>query len=208
MYAGDDYDLAGFSVGAVERGAVLPQGVAAGQVVIGLPSSGVHSNGYSLVRRIVAREGLRWTDPAPFAKGQSLAEALLTPTRIYVTLVLDLIRNTGGIHGLVHITGGGFIDNIPRVLPKDVGVMLDLNAIQTLPVFKWLAKAGGVSEYDMLRTFNCGIGMVLIADHAKALELMAALAKAGENAVIIGETIPVSVGSEQVVTTGTLDLAG
>jgi phosphoribosylformylglycinamidine cyclo-ligase len=208
MYAGEDYDLAGFSVGAVERGEVLPKNVAAGQVVIGLPSSGVHSNGFSLVRRIVAQERLRWTDPAPFAKEQTLAEALLTPTRIYVQMVLDLIRRTGGIQGLVHITGGGFIDNIPRVLPEFVGVSLDLTAIKTLPVFRWLAKAGGVSEFDMLRTFNCGIGMVLIVDQTKAADVLAALTAAGEQAVVIGETLTVKPGSEQVITAGKLDLNG
>jgi phosphoribosylformylglycinamidine cyclo-ligase len=204
MYAGQDYDLAGFSVGAVERGQVLPQGVDAGQVVIGLPSSGVHSNGYSLVRRIVSQSGLAWTDPAPFAKDQSLAEALLTPTRIYVKLVLDLIRRIDGIHGLVHITGGGFIDNIPRVLPENVGVSLRLDQIAVPPVFLWLAKTGGVSEYEMLRTFNCGIGMALIVNAAKAQEILAA---AGEGACIIGMTTAVDAGAAQVATTGVLNLA-
>ncbi len=207
MYAGQDYDLAGFSVGAVERGQVLPQGVEAGQVVIGLPSSGVHSNGYSLVRRIVSQSGLAWTDPAPFAKGQTLAEALLTPTRIYVKLVLDLIRRVGGIHGLVHITGGGFIDNIPRVLPETVGVSLQLDQIAVPPVFRWLAKTGDVSEYEMLRTFNCGVGMALIVDAGKVPELLAALAAAGETARIIGMTIVVEAGAAQVSSAGALDLA-
>ncbi len=207
MYAGKDYDLAGFSVGAVERGHVLPQGVAAGQVVIGLASSGVHSNGFSLVRRIVERSGLAWTDPAPFADGQTMAEALLTPTRIYVKLVLDLIRRVGGIHGLVHITGGGFIDNIPRVLPQNVGVSLKLDQIAVPPVFRWLAKTGGVSEHEMLRTFNCGVGMALIVDALKAPELLAALAVAGESASVIGITTAVAVGAPQVATTGSLTLA-
>jgi phosphoribosylformylglycinamidine cyclo-ligase len=207
MYAGQDYDLAGFSVGAVERGQVLPQGVEAGQIVIGLPSSGVHSNGYSLVRRIVSRSGLGWTDPAPFAARQTLAEALLTPTRIYVKLVLDLIRRIGGIHGLVHITGGGFIDNIPRVLPETVGVSLRLDKIAVPPVFRWLAKTGGVSEYEMLRTFNCGIGMALIVNAEKAPELLAALAAAGEGARIIGMTTAVEAGAAQVASTGALNLA-
>ncbi len=207
MYAGKDYDLAGFSVGAVERGQVLPQGVATGQVVIGIGSSGVHSNGFSLVRRIVERSGLAWTDPAPFAKGQTMAEALLTPTRIYVKLVLDLIRRVGGIHGLVHITGGGFIDNIPRVLPETVGVSLQLDQIVVPSVFRWLAKTGGVSEHEMLRTFNCGVGMALIVDAQKAPEVLAALAVAGENARIIGLTTAVAAGDPQVATTGALALA-
>jgi phosphoribosylformylglycinamidine cyclo-ligase len=206
MYAGKDYDLAGFSVGAVERGHVLPQGVAEGQVVIGLPSSGVHSNGYSLVRKIVNLSGLDWEDAAPFAKGQTLAQAMLTPTRIYVKLVLDLIRNGGGIHGLVHITGGGFIDNIPRVLPETVGVDLDLTQIPVLPVFKWLAKQGGITEHEMLRTFNCGIGMVLIVDEAKAPMILKALADKGEAAKIIGKTTAVQAGENQVSTRGSLKL--
>jgi phosphoribosylformylglycinamidine cyclo-ligase len=204
MYAGEDYDLAGFSVGAVERGSVLPAGVAADQVVIGLPSSGVHSNGFSLVRKIVARQGLNWRDAAPFAKGATLGEALLTPTRIYVKTVLNLIRTVGGIHGLVHITGGGFIDNIPRVLPESVGVSLNLEAIKPLPVFGWLARAGGLSEHEMLRTFNCGIGMVLIVEAAKAGQVMHALANEGELAVIIGKTIAVAPDENQVRTAGNL----
>jgi phosphoribosylformylglycinamidine cyclo-ligase len=206
MYAGEDYDLAGFSVGAVERGGVLPSGVAPDQVVIGMPSSGVHSNGFSLVRKIVAREGLDWGSPAPFAKGSTLGEALLTPTRIYVKTVLNLIRTIGGIHGLVHITGGGFIDNIPRVLPETVGVQIDLEAIKPLPVFNWLARCGGLSEHEMLRTFNCGIGMVLIVDAAKADDVLASLSAHGEDAVIIGKTVSVSAGEVQVITTGQLNL--
>jgi phosphoribosylformylglycinamidine cyclo-ligase len=206
MYAGKDYDLAGFSVGAVERGAVLPQGVAADQVVIGIASSGVHSNGFSLVRRIVENRGLAWSDPAPFARDQTLAEALLTPTRIYVKLVLDVIRRIGGIHGLVHITGGGFIDNIPRVLPDGIGVALDLGQIDVPPVFRWLASAGGVSEHEMLRTFNCGIGMALIVDPAKADAVLAALAAAGETPRVIGRTVAVEASQPQVTTTGALRL--
>jgi phosphoribosylformylglycinamidine cyclo-ligase len=206
MYAGNDYDLAGFSVGAVERGEVLPADVAPGQVVLGLPSSGVHSNGYSLVRRIVAQEKLGWTDAAPFAKGQTLADALLTPTRIYVKPLLAAIRGTGGITGLVHITGGGFIDNIPRVLPDDVAVRLDLGAIPVLPVFRWLAKAGGVAEREMLRTFNCGIGMVVIAKPEKAEALEAAFASMGEPCVRLGETVARKAGGEQVIASGALAL--
>jgi phosphoribosylformylglycinamidine cyclo-ligase len=206
LYGGDDYDLAGFSVGAVERGQILPQGVAAGQTVIGLPSSGVHSNGFSLVRRIVSHAGLGWGDAAPFSAGRTMAEALLTPTRIYVKLVLDLIRNVGGIKGLVHITGGGFIDNIPRVLPENVGVSLDLDRIAVPPVFKWLAKTGGVAEQEMLRTFNCGIGMALIVEDDRLDALMAALRAAGENPAIIGRTTAVEPGASQVQSTGTLDL--
>jgi phosphoribosylformylglycinamidine cyclo-ligase len=207
LYAQKDYDLAGFAVGAVERGAVLPQGVEAGQVVIGLPSSGVHSNGFSLVRRIVEQSGLGWADAAPFQPGSTMAEALLTPTRIYVKTVLKLLREVGGIHGLVHITGGGFIDNIPRVLPDTVGIALNLAQIPVLPVFKWLAKHGGVTEFEMLRTFNCGIGMVLIVDPDKAPAVLAHLAALGEPARLIGMTTEVAQGAAQVTTSGTLDLA-
>ena len=207
MYADADYDLAGFSVGAVERGDVLPKGVGADQIVIGLPSSGVHSNGYSLVRKIVAQSGLAWHDPAPFDPAQTLAQALLTPTRIYVRTLLDVMRETGGIHGLVHITGGGFIDNIPRVLPKTVGVTLDLAELPVPAVFKWLAQAGGIREHEMLRTFNCGIGMVLIVAADKADAVMQALADHGEAPCIIGRTIAVEAGGEQVIPSGKLDLA-
>jgi phosphoribosylformylglycinamidine cyclo-ligase len=207
MYAGDDYDLAGFSVGAVERGGVLPSGVAPGQIVLGLASSGVHSNGFSLVRRIVAREGLAWNVPAPFQPADTLARALLTPTRIYVKAVLKVLKEIGGITGLVHITGGGFTDNIPRVLPDHVAVRLDLAAIAAPPVFRWLASAGGVSERDMLRTFNCGIGMAVIVDAAKADAVAAAFIAAGEQCVRLGETVARAGGGEQVIATGALDLA-
>ncbi|MCA3564927.1 MAG: phosphoribosylformylglycinamidine cyclo-ligase [Methylocystis sp.] len=206
LYSGEDYDLAGFAVGAAERGQVLPQGVAAGQSVIGLPSSGVHSNGFSLIRRIVSHAGLGWSDAAPFSQGQTLAEALLTPTRIYVKLVLDLIRNVGGIKGLVHITGGGFIDNIPRILPDNVGVALDIERIAVPPVFKWLAKTGGVAEHEMLRTFNCGIGMALIVDGGKLDTLMTVLQRAGEAPAVIGRTVAITPGEPQVRSTGSLNL--
>ena len=206
MYHGADYDLAGFAVGAVERGEVLPKGVAPGQMLIGLASSGVHSNGYSLVRRIVALQGLAWDAPAPFQSGASLAEALLAPTRIYVKPVLEAIRSAGGVRGLVHITGGGFIDNIPRVLPAGVGVRLDLEALSPPPVFRWLAKAGGIGEREMLRTFNCGIGMALIVDADRADAVSAALAAAGESPRLIGETVPLD-DAESVVASGSLALA-
>jgi phosphoribosylformylglycinamidine cyclo-ligase len=188
MYAGNDYDLAGFAVGAAERGTLLPRAdLVAGDVVLGLPSSGVHSNGYSLVRRIVALSGLSWEAPAPFAPGETLAEALLTPTRIYVKSLLQALKAAPGIKALAHITGGGFPDNIPRVLPDDLGVSLDLSAIPVPPVFGWLAQAGGVAEREMLRTFNCGIGMIAVAEAAQAEAVMAALTEAGERPVRLGE---------------------
>src|SRR3954451_12585534 len=159
LYAEGDYDLAGFAVGAAERGTLLPRpDIIAGDVLLGLPSSGVHSNGFSLVRRIVELSGLSWQAPAPFAPDRSLGDALLEPTRIYVKPLLAAIRATGAIKALAHITGGGFPDNIPRVLPKGLGAILDLGAIPVPPVFGWLAKTGGVTETEMLRTFNCGIG--------------------------------------------------
>jgi phosphoribosylformylglycinamidine cyclo-ligase len=204
MYHGTDYDLAGFSVGAVERGAVLPQGVAQGQVLIGLPSSGVHSNGYSLVRRIVASTGKGWNMPAPFARGQTLAEALLTPTRIYVKPVLRAIREAGGVVGLVHITGGGFIDNIPRVLPDGIGVRVDLAAVKPPKVFGWLARTGGVAEREMLRTFNCGVGMILIVQPEKASAVMKVLKAAGEKPFVLGETVKLRARAEPVSFSGNL----
>lgn len=187
LYAAGDYDLAGFAVGAAERGTLLPRDdVAAGDIVFGLPSSGVHSNGFSLVRRIVERAGLAWDAPAPFAPERTLAQALLTPTRIYVKALLRTLKTTGAIKALAHITGGGFPDNIPRVLPHTRACALDLDAIPCQPVFRWLAAEGGVSEAEMLRTFNCGIGMIVIASAAGAGEVEAALRAAGELPHAIG----------------------
>src|SRR5512139_2046904 len=164
VYHGDDYDLAGFAVGAAERGALLPRGdIAAGDAIIGLASSGVHSNGYSLVRKVVKKSGLLWSAPAPFAPGQSLGEAILAPTRIYVKSCLAAIRGTRAVKGLAHITGGGFPDNIPRVLPESLGARIDLARVPVPPVFKWLAREGGIAQNEMLRTFNCGVGMIVIA---------------------------------------------
>jgi phosphoribosylformylglycinamidine cyclo-ligase len=205
LYATGDYDLAGFAVGAAERGTLLPRpNIAPGDVLLGLPSSGVHSNGFSLVRRIVEISGLSWTAPAPFAPGRSLGEALLEPTRIYVKPVLAAIRATGAVKGLVHITGGGFPDNIPRVLPPNgVGVQLDLDALPVPPVFGWLAKTGGVAEAEMLRTFNCGIGMIAIVGTADQEQVAEALVAAGEKPLRIGEVIAAP-GGEPVRTTGGL----
>ncbi|MBN9469904.1 MAG: phosphoribosylformylglycinamidine cyclo-ligase [Bosea sp.] len=206
MYADKDYDLAGFAVGAAERGSLLPRAdLVAGDVVLGLPSSGVHSNGFSLVRRIVALSGLAWEAPAPFAPELTLAEALLTPTRIYVRPLLQALKAAPGIKALAHITGGGFPDNIPRVLPDDLGVALDLSAIPVPAVFGWLAKVGGVAEREMLRTFNCGIGMIVVASAAEADAVVAALREAGEAPVRLGEVTPA--GSEgQVAYHGKLSL--
>jgi phosphoribosylformylglycinamidine cyclo-ligase len=205
LYAKGDYDLAGFAVGAAERGTLLPKDVSVGDVLIGLPSSGVHSNGFSLVRRIVERSGLAWDAPAPFASGKSLAQALLEPTRIYVKALLEVLKSGDGINALCHITGGGFADNIPRVLPDGVGVRLDLDAIAVPPVFGWLSRTGGVAEAEMLRTFNCGIGMIVVAGADQADAVMGRLRQAGESPVRIGETIA-HAGGERVQTSGSLKL--
>ena len=205
LYHGADYDLAGFSVGAAERGTLLPKpGIRAGDVVLGLPSSGVHSNGFSLVRRIVARTGLAWDAPAPFAPGRTLGEALLEPTRIYVKPLLAVLRATDGIKALAHITGGGFPDNLPRVLPDDVGIAIDLDAVKPPPVFGWLAREGGVAESEMLRTFNCGIGMVLVVAEDRAEAVSRALGEAGEPPVRLG--VVTARGSEPVIFSGRLAL--
>ena len=205
LYDGADYDLAGFSVGAAERGTLLPKpGIHAGDVVLGLPSSGVHSNGVSLVRRIVARTGLAWDAAAPFAAGKTLGEALLEPTRIYVKPLLAVLKATDGIKALAHITGGGFPDNLPRVLPDDVGIAIDLDAVRPPPVFGWLAREGGVAESEMLRTFNCGIGMVLIVAEDRAEAVSKALGEAGEAPVRLGAIT--ARGAEPVTFTGRLAL--
>ena len=191
LYREGDYDLAGFAVGAAERGQLLPtDDIVEGDVLLGLASSGVHSNGFSLVRRIVELSGLGWSDPAPFAKDLTLGEALLEPTRIYVASVLQAIRNTHGIKALAHITGGGFPDNIPRVLPDDFSAELDLDQIDVPPVFSWLAKTGGVAPEEMMRTFNCGIGMVIVVSGGQAAQVAAVLQEAGETVTPIGRIVP------------------
>jgi phosphoribosylformylglycinamidine cyclo-ligase len=195
MYHKGDYDLAGFAVGAVERGEILPRAdIAIGDILIGLPSSGVHSNGYSLVRRLAQSENVGWADPAPWSPQTAFGQALLTPTRIYVKAVLDAIEATGGasegaVKALSHITGGGLSENLPRVLPETVAAAVDLSSITVPPVFGWLAKAGRLDDPEMLRTFNCGIGMVVVAEKARAGEVMQALTDAGEAPVILGEIV-------------------
>ncbi len=187
MYHGHDYDLAGFAVGAAERGTLLPRpDVAAGDVLVAIASSGVHSNGYSLVRKIVELSGLDWYMDAPFATGSSMADALLTPTRIYVKPLLAALRAGINIKALAHITGGGFIDNIPRVLPDNLAAHVNLSAITVPPVFGWLARVGGIAEREMLRTFNCGVGMLAAVPAAEADKLVAHLNASGEIAAIVG----------------------
>jgi phosphoribosylformylglycinamidine cyclo-ligase len=188
MYGPGDFDLAGFAVGAMNRGAALPAGVQAGDVLLGLASDGVHSNGYSLVRRVVERTGLAWDAPAPFGEG-SLGAALLAPTRLYVKPALAAIR-AGGVHGLAHITGGGLTENLPRVLPEALGAQIDLGAWTLPPVFKWLAAEGGLAQAEMLKTFNAGIGMVLVVAQDRADALAAELAAAGETVHRLGHVVP------------------
>jgi phosphoribosylformylglycinamidine cyclo-ligase len=206
LYKDGDYDLAGFAVGAAERGTLLPtRDIAAGDVVIGLASSGVHSNGYSLVRKIVELSGLSFDAPAPFAPVMTLGGALLTPTRLYVKSCLRAIRETGAVKALAHITGGGFTDNIPRVLPKGLGVRIDLAELKVLPVFKWLAAQGGIAELEMLRTFNCGVGMVAVVKAEAAAQVMEVLTSSGETVMRLGQVIAAD-GDEQVVYDNHLDM--
>jgi phosphoribosylformylglycinamidine cyclo-ligase len=184
MYEAGDFDLAGFAVGAMERGAALPEGVMAGDVLLGLASDGVHSNGYSLVRRIVERSGLGWDAPAPFADA-ALGAALLAPTRIYVRNALAAVR-AGGVHALAHITGGGLTENLPRVLPEGLGAEIDLGAWELPGVFRWLRAEGGIAEAEMLKTFNCGIGMVAVVAADRAGALAVQLREAGETVRVLG----------------------
>ncbi len=184
MYPDGDFDLAGFSVGAMERGATLPEGVQDGDVLLGLASNGVHSNGYSLVRKLVEMSGLGWDAESPFGGG-TLGEALLTPTRLYVKPALQAIR-AGGIHALAHITGGGLTENLPRVLPDGLGAEINLNAWELPAVFNWMAETGGIAESEMLKTFNCGIGMIVVCAAEDADKLEALLSEAGENVARIG----------------------
>ncbi len=190
MYGQGDYDLAGFSVGAVERGAVLPRldDQQAGDVVIGLASSGPHSNGYSLVRRIVERSGLAWDGPAPFAPGQTLAQALMAPTRIYIKSVLPQIK-AGRIKGCAHITGGGLIENPPRAGAQGLEAQFDWNAWPLPPVFAWMQDIGGVSDHELRRTFNCGIGLILIVAAEDAAATLEGLLEAGEDAFVCGQLV-------------------
>ena len=188
MYAPGHYDLAGFVVGAVERPDILPKvdSMKAGDVLVALPSSGPHSNGYSLIRRIVERTGLAWDDCAPFDATKKLGEALLAPTRIYVKALLPPIR-AGRIKGLAHITGGGLTENTPRMLPEHLVPKIDDKAWALPTVFDWLQRAGSVSDAEMRRTFNCGIGIVMAVGTGDAQPLMEQLARAGEASFVIGE---------------------
>ena len=188
MYAEGDYDMAGFCVGAVDRDKVLPRlgDQRPGDILVGVGSSGPHSNGYSLIRRIVERSGLAWDAPSPFSEGQTLAQALLEPTRIYIRSVLPQLK-AGRVKGLAHITGGGLVENPPRCIPDGLAPRFDWNAWAMPPVFDWLARTGGVSEHEMRRTFNCGLGLVLVVAPDDVGEVLAGLIGAGEDAFVVGE---------------------
>ena len=204
IYSNGDYDLAGFCVGIVERENLLPRTdrIAAGDRILGLASSGPHSNGYSLIRKILELGDNDLAAPAPFASGPTMAEALLAPTRIYVAAILDLLSKTRSIKALAHITGGGFTDNLPRVLPDDVSACIDLDKVPFLPVFDWIMKAGGIAEKEMLRTFNCGVGLVLVAAGPDADAISAILEANGESVADIGEIV--AAREDRVVYRGTL----
>jgi len=201
MYGGGDYDLAGFAVGAAERGAVLTGAkIAAGDVVLGLASNGVHSNGFSLVRHVIDNLGLEYDEAAGFAAG-TLGETLLTPTRIYVKSCLAAHR-AGLVKGLAHITGGGLVENIPRILPDGLGARLDFASWRRPAVFDWLADAGGVAPNEMLRTFNCGIGMIVVTAAGDSDDAARALTEAGETVSVIGRIEAVSDGDARVAIDG------
>ncbi len=187
MYHKGDFDLAGFAVGAMERGAELPAGVQEGDVLLGLASNGVHSNGYSFVRKVVELSGLAWDAPSPFSEG-TLGAALLAPTRLYVKQALAAVR-AGGVHALAHITGGGLTENPPRVVPEGLACEIDLSSWDLPPVFRWLAKTANMSEPELLKTFNCGIGMIAFVDQSRAAELSALFRDQGETVVELGRVV-------------------
>ena len=188
MYAAGDYDMAGFCVGAVDRDKVLPRldDQRAGDLLIGLGSSGPHSNGYSLIRRLVERTGLPWDAPAPFAPGRTLGEALLTPTRIYIRSVLPHLK-AGRVKGVAHITGGGLIENPPRAIAKGLAPHFDWSAWTLPPVFDWLQREGGVADHEMRRTFNCGVGLMLVVGPEELADVLSGLLRDGEDAFVMGE---------------------
>ncbi len=185
MYAKDDFDLAGFAVGAMERGQALPKDVKSGDVLIGLMSDGPHSNGYSLIRKTVEREGLKWSDPAPFSN-DTVGGALLAPTRLYVKPALALLK-LEGLNALAHITGGGLTENLPRVLSEGMGASIDLDAWTVPPSLNWLIESANLDEAEALKTFNCGLGMIAVVSKEDADAALTSLAQSGETAMIIGE---------------------
>jgi phosphoribosylformylglycinamidine cyclo-ligase len=206
LYKKGDFDLAGFSVGAVERGNILPKtgDMQAGDVLIGVISSGLHSNGFSLVRKVAETSGLGWDAEAPFANGSKLGEALLTPTRLYVKSALAAIH-AGGIKGFAHITGGGITENLPRALPDSLDAEVNLESWTPQSVFGWLTQAGSIPAAEMLRTFNCGIGLVAVVAENSAGHVIDAFQTSGDKAVRLGKLIP-GAGEAKVVYRGTLNL--
>jgi len=190
MYMGGDFDLAGFAVGAAERGQLLPSGdIGVDDIVFGLPSSGLHSNGYSLVRKVIQNLGLSLDSACAFQNDQKLGEVLLEPTRIYVQPLLAAIRQTGGIKALAHVTGGGFVENVPRILPESLAASIDLSAIDVPKVFGWLAREGGIKTAEMIRTFNCGIGMIVVVAEKDADAVTKVLVESGETPVQLGALV-------------------
>ena len=187
MYPAGDFDLAGFAVGAMERGQDLPRNVAEGDVLLGIASNGVHSNGYSLVRKLVEASGLGWDDACPWGEG-TLGAALLAPTTLYVIGALAAVRD-GSVNALAHITGGGLTENLPRVLPDGLGAEIDLGGWSLPPIFGWLAEQGGVSEAEMLKTFNCGIGMIAVVPADRADAARTQFEAAGHEVRAIGQVV-------------------
>jgi phosphoribosylformylglycinamidine cyclo-ligase len=204
LYAEDDYDLAGFAVGAVERSALLPRAdMTAGDILLGLASEGVHANGFSLVRAIIARARLGWDEPAPFMPGQTLARALLMPTRIYVRPVLAALKAYRTIKAIAHVTGGGLPGNVPRILPDHLAAQIDLGALRPPPVFGWLARMGHVADAEMLRVFNCGVGLVVVVGPDEVEGLSAHFAGCGLKPVVLGRLEPRA--GDAVVLSGRLE---
>ena len=199
LYSHGNYDLAGFTVGAVERHQILPKmdTIIVGDVVLGIPSSGVHSNGFSLVRHVIEQIGASYHDKCPFAKVVSLGEALLTPTRIYVRTLIPAVRS-GGVKALAHITSGGFPENIPRVLPAHLGIRLDARQWPLLPVFKWLKKVGNISTAELCRTFNCGLGMVMVVAKEDVARVVEMLKATGEEVFTVRSVQEWIKGTEQI----------
>ena len=206
IYEQGDYDLAGFAVGAAERGTLLPRAdMVEGDMLIGLPSSGPHSNGFSLIRRLVIDSDVSYADPAPFAPDITLGEALLKPTRIYSRAALAAVRETGIVKGLAHITGGGITENVPRVLPEHLAARIDLNSWQIPPVFGWMFQVGNIDPAELLRTFNCGIGMVLVVDKMRPLSVLRKLRELGEKPIVIGSLVTRPEGGLPLYYTGGLN---
>lgn len=206
LYGKGDYDLAGFAVGAAERNSLLPRAdIEAGDVLIGLASSGAHSNGFSLIRKVVERSGLAWDAPAPFAPDATIGETLLMPTRIYARPILAAIHQTGRVKALAHVTGGGLPENLPRVLPEGLCARIDLSLLPVPPVFGWIAREGQVAQKELLRTFNSGAGMVLITAPAHAQSVHDLLEKEGETPFPLG-VVEERESEEAIVFTGNLDL--